>query len=410
MNSTMTEQSELIKKTADSTVFSILLTISFSHLLNDTIQSLIPSIYPVVKESLQLNFSQIGFITLVFQLCASLFQPLVGTFTDRRPQPYSLAVGMFFTLTGLVLLSRASSYPVLLISVGLIGTGSSIFHPEASKVAYMAAGNKRGLAQSIFQVGGNTGSSLGPLLAALIIVPFGQSSILWFSLLALLAIIVLITIGNWYRNNMHRIKLKTKKDGHSEVAQLSRSRIISAIIILLVLIFSKYFYIASITSYYTFYLMDKFHVSVQSSQMYLFIFLFAVAAGTLIGGPLGDRFGRKYVIWFSILGVAPFTLLLPHANLFWTCVLTVPIGIILASAFSAILVYAQELLPGKIGMISGLFFGFAFGMGGLGSALLGKLADHTSIEYVYNVCAYLPLIGLLTAFLPDLRAVKKQVS
>lgn len=407
MQQSLTDQTAAIKKTAESTVFSILLSISFSHLLNDTIQSLVPSIYPVVKDSMQLNFSQIGLITLVFQLCASLFQPLVGTFTDRRPQPYSLAVGMFFTLTGLVVLSQANTYAILLLSVGLIGTGSSIFHPEASKVAYMAAGNKRGLAQSIFQVGGNTGSSLGPLLAALIIVPFGQSSILWFSLLALIAIAVLITIGNWYRGNMDRIKLKSKSASHATENKLSRGRVISAIVILLVLIFSKYFYIASIVSYYTFYLMDKFHVSVQSSQMYLFIFLFAVAAGTLIGGPIGDRIGRKYVIWFSILGVAPFTLLLPHADLFWTSVLSVFIGVILASAFSAILVYAQELLPGKIGMISGLFFGFAFGMGGLGSALLGSLADRTSIEYVYNVCAFLPLIGLLTAFLPNIGGRKK---
>ncbi|HNP20852.1 MAG TPA: MFS transporter [Panacibacter sp.] len=404
------DQTAIIKKTAESTVFSILLSISFSHLLNDTIQSLVPSIYPVVKDSMQLSFSQIGFITLVFQLCASLFQPLVGTFTDRRPQPYSLAVGMSITLAGLVVLSQANSYAILLLSVAMIGTGSSIFHPEASKVAYMAAGNKRGLAQSIFQVGGNTGSSLGPLLAALIIVPFGQSSILWFSLLALVAIAVLITIGNWYRGNMDRIKPKSKSVSHTTELKLSRGRVIAAVAILLVLIFSKYFYIASITSYYTFYLMDKFHVSVQSSQMYLFIFLFAVAAGTLIGGPIGDRFGRKYVIWFSILGVAPFTLLLPHANLFWTSVLSVFIGVILASAFSAILVYAQELLPGKIGMISGLFFGFAFGMGGLGSALLGTLADHTSIEYVYNVCAFLPLIGLLTAFLPNIGGRKKRAA
>jgi FSR family fosmidomycin resistance protein-like MFS transporter len=295
---------------------------------------------------------------------------------------------------------------VLLLSVGLIGTGSSIFHPEASKVAYMAAGNKRGLAQSIFQVGGNAGSSLGPLLAALIIVPFGQSSILWFSLLALIAIVVLFKIGSWYKANMQRIKGKRKEQALSDHPSLSSTKIFFSILILLLLIFSKYFYIASISSYYTFYLMDKFHVSVQSSQVYLFIFLFAVAAGTLIGGPVGDRFGRKYVIWFSILGVAPFTLILPHATLFWTCVLTVFIGVILASAFSAILVYAQELLPGKIGLISGLFFGFAFGMGGLGSAVLGALADRTSIEFVYKICAYLPLIGLLTGFLPNIGGKK----
>jgi FSR family fosmidomycin resistance protein-like MFS transporter len=314
---------------------------------------------------------------------------------------------MCFTLTGLILLSQANHYAILLVSVGLIGTGSSIFHPEASKVAYMAAGNKRGLAQSIFQVGGNAGSSLGPLLAALIIVPFGQSNILWFSLLALLAIVVLFRVGGWYKANMYRIKGK-KKTQAFEHHSLSSKKIFFSIVILLLLIFSKYFYIASITSYYTFYLIDKFHVSVQSAQVYLFIFLFAVAAGTLIGGPVGDHFGRKYVIWFSILGVAPFTLILPYASLFWTCVLTIFIGVILASAFSAILVYAQELLPGKIGLISGLFFGFAFGMGGLGSALLGALADKTSIEYVYRVCAYLPLIGLLTGFLPNIGGKKSK--
>jgi FSR family fosmidomycin resistance protein-like MFS transporter len=401
------EQQADIKKVTEGTVFSILLTISFSHLLNDTIQSLIPSIYPLVKDSLHLTFSQVGLITLTFQLAASLFQPLVGVYTDRKPQPFSLATGMCFTLTGLILLSQANHYAILLISVGLIGTGSSIFHPEASKVAYMAAGNKRGLAQSIFQVGGNAGSSLGPLLAALIIVPFGQSSILWFSLLALLAILVLFRVGGWYKTNIHRIKGKKKIQIVNEHPSLSSKRIFFSIVILLLLIFSKYFYIASITSYYTFYLIDKFHVSVQSAQVYLFIFLFSVAAGTLIGGPVGDHFGRKYVIWFSILGVAPFTLILPYASLFWTCILTVFIGVILASAFSAILVYAQELLPGKIGLISGLFFGFAFGMGGLGSALLGALADHTSIEHVYRICAYLPLIGLLTGFLPDIGGKKK---
>ena len=406
METQVAGQQANIQKVTEGTVFSILLTISFSHLLNDTIQSLIPSIYPLVKTSLHLNFSQVGLITLTFQLAASLFQPLVGIYTDRKPQPFSLAAGMCFTLTGLVLLSQANHYPVLLLSVGLIGTGSSIFHPEASKVAYMAAGNKRGLAQSIFQVGGNAGSSLGPLLAALIIVPFGQSSILWFSLLALIAIVVLFKIGSWYKANMQRIKGKRKEQALSDHPSLSSTKIFFSILILLLLIFSKYFYIASISSYYTFYLMDKFHVSVQSSQVYLFIFLFAVAAGTLIGGPVGDRFGRKYVIWFSILGVAPFTLILPHATLFWTCVLTVFIGVILASAFSAILVYAQELLPGKIGLISGLFFGFAFGMGGLGSAVLGALADRTSIEFVYKICAYLPLIGLLTGFLPNIGGKK----
>ena len=402
MNSTLTEeQSEVGKKLAEGTIFSILLTISLSHLLNDTIQSLIPSIYPIVKDSFHLSFTQIGIITLTFQLAASLLQPFVGSYTDHRPQPFSLAAGMGITLGGLVLLSLASNYSLILISVAMIGIGSAVFHPEASKVAYMASGGRRGLAQSIFQVGGNMGSSLGPLLAALIIVPFGQLYILWFSLLALLAIILLTSVGRWYQQNIHRIKSKVKATTSAH-HQIPQKRIVAAVIILLVLIFSKYFYLASMVSYFTFYLMDKFHVSVQSSQLHLFIFLFAVAAGTFFGGPLGDKFGRKYVIWFSILGAAPFTLLLPHVNLFWTSVLSVFIGFILASAFSAILVYAQELLPGKVGLVSGLFFGFAFGMGGIGSALLGNLADHTSINFVYQVCAFLPLIGLLTAFLPDL--------
>lgn len=392
---------------AGKTIFSILLSISISHLLNDTIQSLIPSIYPVVKDSFNLSFSQIGIITLVFQLTASLFQPLVGLYTDRKPQPYSLAAGMVFTLSGLILLSQAKSYALLLISVGVIGTGSSIFHPEASKVAYMASGGRRGLAQSIFQVGGNFGGSLGPILAALIIVPFGQSSILWFSILALLAIIVLISVGRWYTHHMNltRKKVPVVIKGHG----LSKSKVAWSVVILLVLIFSKYFYLASITSYFTFYLMHKFNVSVQGSQVHLFLFLFAVAVGTFLGGPIGDRVGRKYVIWFSILGVAPFTLLLPYTSLFWTTVLSIMIGVILASAFSAILVYAQELLPGKIGMISGLFFGFAFGMGGLGSALLGMLADKTSIDYVYHVCSFLPLIGIITVFLPDIGIKRRKI-
>ncbi len=390
---------------AGKTVFPILIFISISHLLNDTIQSLIPSIYPVVKDSFHLNFSQIGIITLVFQLTASLFQPLIGLYTDRKPQPYSLAAGMVFTLTGLILLSQARSYALLLVSVAVIGTGSSVFHPEASKVAYMASGGRRGLAQSIFQVGGNLGSSLGPILAALIIVPFGQHGILWFSILALFAIIVLLNVGSWYTHHLNRMgkKVTSMAKGHG----LPKAKVAWSVVILLILIFSKYFYLASITSYFTFYLMNKFNVSIQASQVHLFIFLFAIAAGTLLGGPIGDRVGRKYVIWFSILGVAPFTLLLPYANLFWTTVLSIMIGVILASAFSAILVYAQELLPGKIGMISGLFFGFAFGMGGLGSALLGKLADKTSIDYVYHVCSFLPLIGLLTVFLPDIGTKRK---
>ncbi len=386
---------------AGKAVFPILLAISFSHLLNDTIQSLIPAIYPVVKESFTLTFAQIGLITLTFQLAASLLQPFVGIYTDRKPQPYSLAVGMGFTLVGLVSLSMAPSFEIILLSVALIGIGSAVFHPEASRIARMASGGRHGMAQSLFQVGGNAGSAIGPLLAALIIVPYGQYNIIWFSLLALLAIVILINVGGWYKGKIRAISGRSTA-AHVNIHVLSRKQVVISVLILLALIFSKYFYLASMSSYYTFYMIHKFGVSVQGSQVYLFIFLFSVAAGTLIGGPLGDRIGRKYVIWGSILGVAPFTLLLPHANLFWTAVLTVPIGVILASAFSAILVYAQELIPGKVGMISGLFFGFAFGMGGIGSALLGAMADRTSIEYVFSVCAFLPLIGLITAFLPDI--------
>ncbi len=403
MNITIPDETvDNTKKAAQNTVFAILLNISFCHLLNDTIQSLIPSIYPIVKESFNLSFTQVGLITLTFQMAASLLQPFVGFYTDKRPQPFSLAIGMGSSLAGLVVLALANSFGVVLVAVGLIGIGSSIFHPEASKVAYMAGGNRRGLAQSIFQVGGNAGSSIGPLLAALIIVPYGQTNILWFSLLALIAIIVLITVGKWYKNNLDRLKKKETVKNEKTGTALSRKTVTVSVIILLVLIFSKYFYLASMTSYYTFYLINKFNLSVQSSQLHLFIFLFSVAAGTLLGGPLGDRFGRKYVIWFSILGAAPFTLMLPYANLFWTSVLSVFIGVIIASAFSAILVYAQELLPGKVGTVSGLFFGFAFGMGGIGSALLGMLADHTSINYVFQICAFLPLIGLLTGFLPNI--------
>jgi len=396
-----------VTKSLSTTVYPILLMISLSHLLNDTIQSLIPAVYPVVKANFHLNFSQIGLITLTFQLAASLLQPLVGLYTDHRPKPFSLITAMGFSLIGLLAISQAGNFHMLLFSVALIGIGSSIFHPEASKVAYMASGGKRGLAQSIFQVGGNAGSSLGPLLAALIVVPFGQSSIGFFSLLALGGMVVLYFVGRWYQTHLQAWKQKAK-NVHLEKPALSKSKIAFSIAILVVLIFSKYFYLASMVSYLTFYMMEKFHVGVQHAQMYLFLFSFSVAAGTLLGGPIGDRFGRKYVIWFSILGVAPFTLLLPHVNVFWTAVLTVPIGMILASAFSAILVYAQELLPGKVGLISGLFFGFAFGMGGLGSALLGILADHKGIIYVYQVCAFLPLIGILTAFLPDIGGRKKK--
>src|SRR6201996_5454234 len=393
-------------ETVQKTVFSILLAISLSHLLNDTMQSLIPSTYPLLKRSLHLDFSQLGLVTFCFQLTASLLQPFVGLYTDKKPQPFSLAAGMCFTLMGLVLLSRASSFPMVLVAVGLVGIGSSIFHPEASRLAYLASGGKRGLAQSIFQLGGNAGASLGPLLAAQIVAPYGQSNIIWFGLFALLAILILLRTGAWYSHNLGHRKTRTAPIP-AEPLPFSKTRVITALAILLVLIFSKYFYMASMSSYYTFFLIDKFHVSVQTSQMMLFVFLFAVAAGTLIGGPVGDRIGRKYVIWVSILGVAPFTLLLPYANLFWTGVLSVCIGVILASAFSAILVYAQELVPGKLGLIAGLFFGLAFGMGGIGAAVLGSLADHTSIRFVFRVCAFLPLLGLLTWLLPDVEKKSK---
>jgi FSR family fosmidomycin resistance protein-like MFS transporter len=386
----------------EKTIYPILFAISISHMLNDTMQSLIPAIYPLLKDSFNLNFAQVGLITLTFQLSASLLQPLVGYYTDRKPKPFSLAAGMGFTLIGLILLAFSYFYPMVLFSVALIGAGSSVFHPEASRVAYLASGGKRGTAQSIFQVGGNAGSSLGPLMAALIIVPYGKSNVFWFSLMALAAIIILSRVGRWYKNEIHHINRRKSSLKEMNFSSVSKKKTIISVIILLILIFSKYFYIASISSYLTFYLMGKFSASVQTSQVYLFIFLASTAAGTLLGGPLGDRFGRKYIIWFSILGAAPFTLLLPHVDMYWTAVLISVIGLILSSAFPAILVYAQELLPGNIGTITGFFFGFAFGMGGIGSAVLGYLADHTSIFYVYQVCAFLPLIGLLTGFLPNI--------
>lgn len=381
-------------------VLPILAAISFSHLLNDAIQSLIPAIYPIVKDSFHLTFTQVGLITLTFQMTASLLQPVVGFYTDRNPKPFSLAIGMSLTLTGLVSLAFAASFPWLLLSVGLVGLGSAIFHPESSRVAYMASGGRHGFAQAFFQVGGNTGTSIGPLCAALIVAGRGQRNVLWFTLAAIVGIAVLFKVGKWYQ--VHHPRTLGAKKNAFRAHSLGRKRVALSLFILIALIFSKYFYLTSLTSYYTFYLMQKFHASVAFAQVHLFIFLFAVAAGTLIGGPVGDRFGRKYVIWVSILGVAPFTILLPYVNLFWTSVLTVPIGVILASAFSAILVYAQELVPGKVGMIAGLFFGLAFGIAGIGSAVLGKLADRTSITYVFHVCSYLPLIGLLTGFLPNL--------
>lgn len=389
-------QKDAVKKTA----FSILAAISVSHLLNDMIQSLILAIYPLLQNEFSLSFTQIGLITLTYQITASLLQPLIGYYTDKHPQPYSLPIGMGFTLLGLLLLAVAQSFPVVLLAAALVGTGSSVFHPESSRVARMASGGRHGLAQSLFQVGGNFGASLGPLLAALIIAPYGKGNVAWFSLAALLGIVVLLQISKWYRQQ----NLIAKKRGpvKNTVTVLPRKTVAMSLGILLVLVFSKYFYLTSLSSYYTFYLIHKFGVSVQNAQIHLFVFLFAVAAGTIIGGPVGDKIGRKYVIWASILGVAPFTLLLPHANLMWTSVLSVIIGVILASAFSAILVFAQELMPGKVGMVSGLFFGLAFGMGGLGAAVLGYVADRTSIELVYQICAFLPLLGILTAFLPNI--------
>jgi FSR family fosmidomycin resistance protein-like MFS transporter len=386
---------------APPTVLAVLFAISFSHLLNDTIQSLIPAIYPLLKTSFHLSFVQVGLITLAFQMTASILQPFVGLFTDRRPQPFSLACGMGLTLCGLALLSRAWSFGVVICAAALVGMGSSIFHPESSRVAHLASGGKHGFAQSVFQVGGNAGSSLGPLLAALIVVPHGQTSVLWFALPALLGILILSGVGRWYRAHLVEAKARATAQ-HADRPKMTR-RVWLALLVLGVLIFSKYFYLASLTNYYTFYLIHKFHLSVQGAQYHLFAFLFAVAVGTVIGGPVGDRYGRKLVIWISILGVAPFTIALPHANLPWTGVLTVIIGLILASAFSAILVYAQELVPGKVGLISGLFFGLAFGMAGIGSAILGEVADRTSIAYVFHLCSFLPLIGLLTAFLPEIK-------
>lgn len=395
------------KQAIQQTVFSILFTISAAHFINDVLQSLIPSIYPLIKSKYNLTFAQIGLITLTNQLTASLLQPIVGNYTDRRPRPYSLAIGMCFTLTGLLSLSLASSFEHILMSVALVGIGSSIFHPEASRVAHLASGGKKGLAQSIFQLGGNAGSAVGPLMAAIIIVPHGQFNIIWFCLLAMAGVFLLSRIARWYQVQMARKVDKKYRGADDSRPVLSKQRVIVSLFILLILVFSKYFYMASMTSYFTFFLIHKFHVTVQQSQIYLFVFLGAVAAGTLFGGSLGDKFGRKYIIWISILGVAPFTLILPYASLFWTVVLSGIIGLILASAFSAILVYATELVPGKVGMIAGLFFGLAFGMGGLGSALLGKLADRTSIEYVFKVCAFLPLIGIFTGLLPDIEGKKK---
>lgn len=407
MNKQSTTKSNIL--TSSQTVYPILFAISFSHFLNDLMQSVIPAVYPILKENYALSFSQIGIITLVFQLTASILQPFVGLYTDKKPNPKSLAIGMLFSLSGLLCIAFATNFYYILASVSLIGMGSSIFHPEASRVAHLASGGKKGLAQSIFQVGGNAGGATGPLLAALIVLPFGQKYIGWFGVLAVLGMFILTIVGQWYAKNM--IDKSAKKTANSTTKQeptLSKKRVIISIAILLVLIFSKYFYMASMTSYFTFYLIDKFGVSVQQSQFYLFAFLASVAAGTILGGPLGDRYGRKLIIWISILGAAPFTLLLPYVGLNLTILLAILIGLIISSAFSAILVYATELIPGKVGLVAGLFFGFAFGMGGIGSAVLGWIADKTSIEYIFTICAFLPLIGIITGFLPNIEGSKKR--
>jgi FSR family fosmidomycin resistance protein-like MFS transporter len=371
--------------------------------------SLLPAIYPLLKDSFSLNFAQVGLITLTYQTTASLLQPMIGFYTDKRPRPFSLPVGMGATLIGLILLAYARTFPALLVAAALVGTGSSVFHPESSRVARMASGGQHGLAQSIFQVGGNTGLSVGPLLAAFFVLPRGQKSLAWFSLAALAGMILLTGVSSWAKNNAAGWKRFSAKHDIDKPPDLSTKRIAVSIAILMALLFSKFVYLASLTSYYTFYLMSKFHLTIESAQIHLFVFLGAVAAGTLIGGPVGDRIGRKNVIWASILGVLPFTMVLPYANLFWTEILSVVIGLILASAFSVIVVYAQELVPGKVGMISGLCFGFAFGMAGLGAAVLGWLADLTSINFVYLVCSYLPAVGLLAAFLPNIERPRVRV-
>jgi FSR family fosmidomycin resistance protein-like MFS transporter len=383
---------------ATTTAFSVLAAISFCHLLNDMMQSLLPAIYPILKENYGLTFAQIGFLTFTFQVTASLLQPLIGLLTDKRPQPFSLSIGMGFSLVGLLLLANAGSYPLLLAAAALVGTGSAVLHPESSRVARMAAGKQPGLAQSLFQMGGNLGSSIGPLFAAVVVSRHGQGSVAWFALAAVVGMTLLFGVGRWYASHgMARMRAQVPRQREQT---LSRPRVTAALAILVALMLSKFVYSASITSYYTFYLIERFGLSARSAQLYLFVYLAAVAAGTLIGGPIGDRFGRKFVIWFSILGVLPFTLALPYANLFWTGVLSVPIGLILASAFPAIVVYGQELVPFRVGTVAGLFFGFAFGLGGIGAALLGQLADVEGVQYVFTLCSFLPALGLLAAFLP----------
>jgi MFS transporter, FSR family, fosmidomycin resistance protein len=393
---------------AEETTFAILFAISFCHMLNDMMQSLLPAIYPALKIQFHLSFVEIGLVTTVFQGTASLLQPAVGFVGDRRPIPFALPIGMLCTFAGLIVLSLAPTYTVLLFAAMLVGLGSSSFHPESSRVARMASGGRFGLAQSLFQVGGNIGSALGPLLAAVVVMRWGQKSIAWASLGALVCVFVLWNVGVWYKT--HGLTRMKTPGRHLETRKLSGREITFAMTILLVLIFSKYIYLTSITTYYTFYLIHKFHMSVEGAQLHLFGFLAPVAIGTFLGGPLGDRFGRKYVIWFSILGAAPFALLMPYANLFWTSVLAAAVALIISSAFSAIVVYGQELLPGKVGMVSGMFFGFSFGMAGLGAAALGAIADRTSIEFVYMVCSFLPLLGICAAFLPEIEIARKRAA
>jgi len=390
---------------ATATAFGILIALSVSHMLNDTMQSVISAVYPLIKDTLALSFSQIGLIALSYQISASVFQPLFGFYLDKRPNPWFLPLGMVFTMGGLIVLAAAHTFETALIAVFLSGIGSSVFHPEASRLTSMASGGRRGMAQSVFQVGGSTGFSFGPLLAAIVISPYGQGNIAYFSLLAFVALVALVPVCRWYSKKLAAAK-KADKPQPVKHSLLPRRKIIFTMAILLILIFTKYVYISSISSYYTFYLIHKFGVSIQESQIFLFVFLFASAMGTLAGGPLGDRFGRRYVIWFSILGAAPFALMLPHASLVWTCTLSIAIAFIISSAFPAILVYAQELLPFKLGLVSGLFFGLAFGIAGISSAVLGKLADMWGIEYVYGLCAFAPLMGMIAYFLPTVRTLQ----
>ena len=391
---------------AQGTAVAVLAAISVCHMLNDVIQSLIMAIYPMLKENLALNFHQIGLITFTFQFTASVLQPVVGYFTDRYPTPYSLVIGMGSSLVGLILIAFATSYLFVLAAAALIGMGSSVFHPESSRVARLASGGRHGLAQSVFQVGGNFGTALGPLFAAFIVLPYGQHTIIWFSLVALIGMVLLAIIGTWYGKTL-KLKRVSMAQEREAMAKATHGKVARSIAILMALTFSKHFYLVSITSFYIFYLIHTFGISVQNAQLHLFLFLAAVAAGTVIGGPIGDRIGSRRVIWWSILGVLPFTLALPYVGLFWSAVLSVIIGLILASAFPAILVYAQALIPGRVGMVAGLFFGLAFGIAGIGAAVLGWLADVTSIEFVYHICAFLPAIGLLAAFLPETAKPKR---